>query len=177
MRDRTLYRKFNNQGMSFIEIIAVVLIVGILSAALLLNVGVINNPKATESAEKISAVLDKARLETMSRMDEELAVCLFEEDDKYYASIITEGGSPSCEDASAVCVGEKGMHILVSGKDIKDERIEIKYDKDSGSFAADSAIFRDGTAEILIEGKKEAKVVLVQRTGRNYIEQVEDLNE
>lgn len=177
IRDRKLCRKLNTRGMSFIEMIITVVIVGILSTALLLNVGVINNPKVTETTEKISSVLDKARLEAMSRMDENLAVCLFEEDEQYYASIVNEENSPSREDASAICVGKKGLQILVNGQDIKDESLELKYDKQSGAFVEDSAIFRDGTAEILIKGKKEAKVVLVQRTGRNYIEWVEDLNE
>lgn len=161
--------KRNDSGMSFIEMTVVVIIVGILATVSIMGVGTINHPKAMECAKLISAGLDKSRLEAMSRMDKEMTALIFSEDGKRFLTIAEAGEFPSKDDGRAVTLGDDNLEISVNGEKLGDDVLEIKFDKGSGAFT-DNGIFKEGSCELLVEGSKEAKVILVQRTGRNYIE-------
>lgn len=185
----------SNKGMSVIEIMVVVLLVGILATTSVIGISFMNRADAQDSAKRISALLDKGKLYAVSGgyAESPCMVMLYKEGNNYYGEIIYDKDTASGESPEgAVKIGKSSLNLVVikgngdpfdSNNDITsiEEGIKIvfEYDRASGAFKENSPnpevvggnpVFEAGTCKIGIQGTKTLNVVLVQLTGRNYIE-------
>lgn len=160
-------RQPNNRGFSLIELIVVVLILGILAGVATISISQITNSNVTACTRKLSNVLDKARIDTISKV-ETVTLTVYLEDGNYYARITVQGnpGEP-------VLLGNTGVSITAysSGTEYKVQDIdgiEIMYAKNSGAFIknSDSIVFD----KIIIKGSRQSTIYLVKETGRCYVE-------
>ncbi|MGN1083459.1 MAG: prepilin-type N-terminal cleavage/methylation domain-containing protein [Lachnospiraceae bacterium] len=159
----------NNAGMSLIEIIVVVLIIGILSAGAVMGFSFIRSMDASSAAEELASLLDRTKLTTISSKDTEMIkLQLMQEDGHYYGRIIKEVPGASAKELDKVEISGSGLTITAtnaSGTDTVDEShvCEFFYNKENGAFQSNYTV-------ITVTGTKTKTVRLVKATGRCYIE-------
>ena len=154
-------RKLNQAGMSLVELVVVILIIGILSATAGVGISFYNRMNATGAAEKLASALERARLLTISA-NRPVELVLDKEDNNYYA-IVKEAGV----ETDRVRIGTTVLDIKVNDSLVLNDTssFTFAYDKSNGAF--DSACLY---YNIVIEGNQTKTVYLVNATGRCYIE-------
>lgn len=154
-------RKLNQAGMSLVELVVVILIIGILSATAGVGISFFNRMNATSAAEKLASALERARVLTISA-DRSVKLVLEKVDNEYYA-VVKEAGV----ETDRVKIGNTALDIKVDGVLLTDTSNEsdftFEYKKSNGSFEGDKA-------KVVIEGNQTKTVYLVKATGRCYIE-------
>lgn len=157
-------KKLNQAGMSLVELIVAILIIGLLSAGGVAGIGYISSKDANGAAEKLHSLLERTRIMTISS-NQDVKVVILKDGDNYYGKIY-EGGN----EAEAVRLGSDALTVKVYGdspKTIGTESCTIAYKKENGAFKfADS----DKYTYFEIVGTETEKVYLVEATGRSYIE-------
>lgn len=176
MEQRTR-KKLNNAGMSLVEIVVVVLILGILSAGAVLGFSYINQADASSTAEQITSLLDRTkllRLATAEQTDDEanpkaieVKLILSQEDGKYYATIVQEIDTVKTEIDKAEIGGNRltlTVHNGAASTVIKDATTcEFTFQKSNGAFTS-------AYDKITVSSGDTCTVWLVNATGRSYIE-------
>lgn len=156
-------RKLNQAGMSLVELVVVILIIGILSAGSGIGIAFFNRMNATSAAEKLASTLERTRLLTISAAENTIKLVLDKEGTEYYA-IVLENDT----ETDRVKIGNTALDITVnhgvSSFELTDtSTFTFFYDKSNGAF--DSMY-----TSIVIEGNQTKTVYLVNDTGRCYIE-------
>jgi prepilin-type N-terminal cleavage/methylation domain-containing protein len=159
-------RKLNNAGMSLVEIIVVVLIMGILSAGTVVGFSFIRSRDASSAAESLISVLNRTKLQTTASSgvnDVQLQIVL--ESDGYYGKIL-QGGT----EIDKVEIGDSALTISFAENDAdtptainSSTPCIITYKKSNGAFS--SAYTR-----LVVAGSKTITVRMVKDTGRCYME-------
>lgn len=164
--------KNHNQGMSVLEVIVTMLIVGILATFISVNALAGQKQSAMLCAKNIAVILDKARVEAMTKVNSGVGVKIFADDEGYYASIVYSDGSQSDDvDNDTQFLGKKDLCIYINNNLINaKDSVFLKFDKSSGGFLDNRDVFQDGSGLIRIAGTDHVNLILVQRTGSNYIE-------
>ncbi len=161
-------KKLNNVGMSLVEIIVVVLIIGILSAGAVLGFSFINSMDASSAAEGIMSTLERTKLNTVSSGESDSIYLELCKDDNHYYCILWN----DTEQLDKVEVGGNGIDITVkedvSGLEtstvISDTvSYNFYYNKSNGSFGS-------GAHAIIVNGSDTVTIRLVNLTGRCYSE-------
>lgn len=165
-RDRLL----GNEGMTLVEVLVVVIIMGFISITAFVGLTQVNRMDALSAAEKIKSALSTTRMQTLSS-DSEILLTLKYDSDKgeYCGEIIKQNGGASVL-LDEISVGSKLAIVAYKGgiqTDLKTESITLAYDKSNGSFRAYDSKSYD---KIVVSGLKTKTVVLVNATGRCYIE-------
>lgn len=151
-------RKLNQAGMSLVELVVVILIIGILSAGSGIGIAFFNRMNATSAAEKLASALERARLLTISA-DRSVELVLDKEDTEYYA-IIKEAGV----ETDRVKIGNTALNIKVEGIELTDSLVfTFSYYKANGAF-------KSAYTNVVIDGNQTKTVYMVNATGRCYIE-------
>lgn len=156
-------KKQNNAGMSLVEIVVVVLILGILSAGTTMGFTYIRSMDASSAAEEITSLLERTRLNTLSAEEgSDVKLELKKDGDSYYG-IISQGGT----ELEKMAVGGNGLAISVTDAGgaetvVDGTPVEFTYHKSNGAF-------RSSYTKIEITGSKTVTVTLVTATGRCYI--------
>lgn len=151
-------KKLNQAGMSLVELVVVILIIGILSAGSGIGIAFFNRMNATSAAEKLASALERARLLTISA-DRTVELILDKEDTEYYA-IVKEAGV----ETDRVKIGNTALDIKVEGIELTDTlEFTFSYNKSNGAF-------NSAYTNVVIEGNQTKTVYLVRNTGRCYIE-------
>ncbi|MBQ9766480.1 MAG: prepilin-type N-terminal cleavage/methylation domain-containing protein [Lachnospiraceae bacterium] len=163
--------KLNNVGMSLIEIVVVVLILGILSAGAVYGFSYIRKMNASSSAEEIMMLLERTRLNVLAaeeetNPDDSVRLQLTKEGSQYYGTIL-KGSGASVTIIDKVEIGSEGISIKVtgSGTDITvsdTESAVFYYEKSNGAFRSDHT-------KIEVTGTKMVPITLVKGTGRCYM--------
>lgn len=154
-------KKMNNAGMSLVEIVVVVLIIGILASGAVIGFSFINSRDASSAAEGIVTSLERTKLDTLASKDAvQLELC--KEGNHYYGKL-TRGTS----EIDKIEIAGNGVSIKVINTDGTSTTIDsshsvtFKYKKANGAF--------DCTAETIeIVGSDTVTVHLVNATGRCY---------
>lgn len=153
-------RKLNQAGMSLVELVVVILIIGILSAGSGIGIAFFNRMNATSAAEKMVSALERTRMLTISaEKDREIKLVLVKEDTEYFA-IVTEDDV----ETDRVKIGNTALDIKVEGIELTDPlKFPFHYNKSNGAF-------NSPYTNIVIEGNQTKTIYLVNATGRCYIE-------
>jgi len=158
-------KKLNQAGMTLVELIVVILIIGILAVGSAVGINYASQMSATGAAEKFSSLLEKTRMYTISA-DEPVKLVLSREDDGYYGKII-RGSS----EVDKVKLGNGGLGITIKESGQPDQPVgtsedyEFSYKKSNGAFA-DACTY---TSVVITGGSKTKVVQLVHDTGRCYL--------
>ena len=162
-------RKKNNAGMSLVEVVVVVLIMGILSAGAVLGFTFIRNRDASSAAEALVTALNRAKLQTTaSGSGEDIKLQVVAESDGYYGRILKVSGGTTTE-IDKVEIGDSvisiaselpdGTRTSISGS----SPCEITYQKSNGAYTSPYI-------KLIVSGSKTITVRMVTSTGRCYIE-------
>lgn len=162
----------NNRGMSFIELVLIIVIVAVLSTggiAIYNSLGYANTKKA---AGHINDALSRARIETMSKKGFQY-LYLYQIGGRLYSKLCTEEG---------LSVGVYGELTSVEGKSFS-RNITLKYKTSTGTshelgdnesiciyFAKASGAFASNYTELILEsGNNSSIITCVKETGRHWV--------
>ncbi len=167
--------KLNNNGLSLVELIVVVMILGILSTTAVISISTIARANVSACTSKLSTLLDKTRIDTISK-EEVVLLNLYFEDKTYYAMISVNG-----TESEPVELGSDALTITLTSNAVTDidlksatkaAPVKISFYKGSGAYRSYGSL--SGTdlyyESIKVQGSKSETIVLVRDTGRNFIE-------
>jgi len=169
-------RKLNRAGMTLIELVVVILILGILSAGAAVGANYANQMDATSAAEKLVSLLERTRVYTISAEvisndpAVKVSLVLTKEGNTYYGKLMN--GSTEMDKVS---LGNESLTIKVTKtvingegleedetKEVEDGDYKILYKKENGAFW-------EAYKQIEIVGSKTRYIQLVHTTGRSYL--------
>jgi len=162
-------KKNRNSGVSLVEVIVVVLIIGIVAASTTFGISFLRSMDASATAKELMALLEKTRLQTLAMEEgEAVSLELYEADNKYYVRI-----KQGTKETDLVRLKGTGLSITVRATGTVPETVTIvkegespvvfSYDKGNGAFTSD-------WNRVEFSGTKEQTLVLVTKTGRCYLE-------
>ncbi len=167
----------NNLGYSLIELIVTVLIIAVVAGISAMSIQNMYRHDAMAGARKLSASLDRARIEAMSKLNGAVFLRIVRRGEDYQAELVlekTEGGVVVEEVIDTTILGSTNLSVTArdvlaptkADLELDDESdvIEIKFIKGLGGFMEDS------WTEIIISGSKTATVLLMTETGRSFVE-------
>ena len=126
-------QKRNNKGLSLVELIVVVAIMGVVMVGGVVTLGLIHNASAKEASAKLNSALNKTRTEAMSKAS--ASVEIYEgADSKYYADYYIAGTK-----RETVYIGSSRVDISYMDtngtNDIEDDdKLIISFDRETGAF-------------------------------------------
>ena len=168
-------RKLNQAGMSLVELIVVILILGILSVGTAVGINYAKQMDSTSAGEKLVSLLERTRVYTISAENTsdpllKVKLLLTKEGNTYYGTLMD--GSTQVDKVSlgngslTIKLTEEGASDLVIGSGgTPGASAEIAYKKANGAFD-DSCDYNS----IVIDGSKTRTIRLVNTTGRSYLE-------
>ena len=106
-------RKWNNAGMSLVEIVVVVLIMGILSAGAVIGFTFIRNRDASSAAEALLTALNRAKIQTTASDGvNDITLRVVADGDGYSAKILKSGTV-----IDEVEIGDSALTIVAKNDD------------------------------------------------------------
>lgn len=160
----------NQKGMSLIEIIVVIGIIGILAGVSVSLFGYIRSGNTKSAVKELDSAIDRLQINNMSKSTKEY-LYVYQSGSKYYVKRLSENldsfDSTKLDD-SGEKIGDSGVKIykdssdgtLVTGNDF----IRIGYAK-SGIY--DSAT---NVSAIVVDGSTTYTITLVASTGKHIVE-------
>lgn len=162
-------KKRNNGGFTLVELIVVVLVVGIISAVSVISLSTISRAKANGCTDKLVKLLDRTRMDSMSRVDGAVKLVVSKSGNAYYGTLYVDGGTVKDE----VELGDGGLEIRFVSDDPAQSRsvlvdeehsFTIKFKKGNGSLSFDAeALSFD---RIVITGTNTRTIRVYEETGR-----------
>ncbi len=156
-------RKLNQAGMTLIELIVVILILGILSTGAAIGINYASQMNSTSAAEKLVSLLERTRVYTISA-NGTVKLELVKEGNTYYGKLMNDATEV---DKVALGSGNLSMKVTDSAGDVvigSGTSVEIAYKKENGAFE-DSCTYDS----VVIGGSKTKTIQLVHTTGRSYL--------
>ena len=176
----------DNRGLSLIELVVVVMILGIVAATAIMSLTSMMRANTTRAAKILSGMLDKARIEAMVRTEDSTFLRLYMEDGMYYADIFqtdASGVSHSSGDPELLgsgsltfCAenGSESFTVTGSSDEGTGSYVDFVFKKSNGVLDMGKTSASDGTTgytAVRISGAKTEVVSIVKNTGRNYVSQ------
>lgn len=158
-------KKLNQAGMSLIELVVVILIIGILAVGSSAGISYASQMNATSAAEKLVSLLEKTRVYTLSA-DDSVKLVLSRDDNGYQGKIIK-----GAVEVDKVNLGNGGLTVTIKETGQSDltmgigDSYEFSYKKSNGAFE-DTCTY---TSVVINGGSKTRVVQLVHDTGRCYM--------
>ncbi len=166
-------RKLNQAGMSLVELIVVILILGILSAGTAVGINYANRMNSTSAAEKLVSLMERTRVYTISAEEtsndasaNKVSLVLTKEGNTYYGTLMY-----GTTEVDKVALGNTSLTIKVTktnasgGEDtvtIGSGEYTISYEKANGAFA-------EPYKQVEISGSKTRYIQMVHTTGRAFL--------
>lgn len=176
----------NNKGLSLIELIVVVAILGVFAGTVGFSIRMINSARTSSCAKDINSALDYVKTRTMSKEDPTYLIIYRstkEGKSGYYYAYSTKPDtfSPNEDvDRRAGTINIKLYYNLVGDtqeKELIDQYVVIGFDKASGAFknftpaAVGTKLVSGQVQKIKVAGSSSPSyVTLVVDTGKHYIE-------
>lgn len=178
--------KSNNKGVSLIELIVVILIIGILATMLVVNAASVQGRNAADAARKLSDLLDEVRLETMNRENGRMYVKVYMDastrDIKAQVFYQKEAGEV---EGDVIELGNSALSLTFNLENengaVTDSTtvlsptnpIYLQFSKSTGAFTKcsknDPSNIDKQFGSITFKGIRTATLVLVWDTGRSYL--------
>ena len=166
-------RKLNQAGMTLVELVVVILILGILSAGTAVGINYASRMNSTSAAEKLVSLMERTRIYTISAEEtsndtgaNKVSLVLTKEGNTYYGKLMY--GSTEVD---KVALGNSSLTIKVTkangsgGEDtdtIGSGEYKISYKNANGAFA-------EAYKQVEISGAKTRYIQMVHTTGRAYL--------
>lgn len=154
-----------------VEMVVVVLIIGVVSAAAVISLSTINRAKANGCTQRLTKLLDRTRNDSMSRVDGEVKLVVSKGEHAYYGTLYIGG-----EVRDEVELGDAGLTVeFFSGGVLvctvaEDSPFTIRFKKGNGSlvFSGAGAVHADNPEfdRIVITGSNTRSIRVYQETGR-----------
>ena len=161
-----------NKGMSFIELILVILIISILTTVGLSIYKSLGYADTKKAASHINSSLSRARIDTMSRREISY-LYLYRIDGRLYSKLSTEEGltvGVYGELTEAEGVGYSRNIILNYKTDTGVSRVLGDYECICISFLKSSGAFAGNYSGLILEsGNNNTTIACIKETGRHYI--------
>lgn len=161
-RKADMKKKWNNKGVTLIEILVVVAILSIAVGGAGLSISLAYSRDAEKCAKTINAALENARMMSMS----EKGIFTMEVDMVNNMLYIKN-------ESDTVVTEDLQSRVSISSP-TNDEAtsVTVQFDKSTGKVVSMSPESSDGILRITAENNngKKATVVLVKRTGKHYVE-------
>ena len=158
-------KKQNNAGFSLVELIVTILIMSILTAGVTVAVIAVHRADSDKEASKIATVLEKGRLQALSKTDD-VYVRLYADTDGNHISLV-QGATATVVDlddkATIAYKTSTGVETVLTGS----AEIKIYFSKSSGAFKDTPGYL---VQYIKVTADKDLYVCLVADTGRCYID-------
>lgn len=161
-------RKLNNAGMSLVEIIVVVLIMGVLSAGAVVGFSFIRSRDASSAAESLVSILNQTKIQTTASSGEnDIQLKIVQESDGYYGLILKSG-----TELEKIEIGDNALAIVAqgdTGSGVEPVTVSsstpctITYQKSNGAYTS-------AYTQLVVTGSKTVTVRMVTSTGRCYME-------
>ena len=159
-------KKWNNAGLSLVELIVTILIMSILTAGVTVGVAAMHRADAEKEASKIANVLEKGRVQSLSRA-EECYVRLYADDDGKYISFV-QGSVENIVSLDEKTVIAYKLNTEEETELTTETEVRICFSKSSGAFKmAPGGYFVE---YIKVTANEDLYVCLVEDTGRCYID-------
>lgn len=157
-------KKQNNAGFSLVELIVTILIMSILIAGVVVSVVSMHRADAEKEATKIANVLEKARIQVLSRSEDTYVRLYADANGKYIA--LVQGGVPTVikldDKVTVAYKTDIGVETTLTGSG----EVNIYFSKSSGAFKNTGYLVE----YIKVTADKDLYVCLVADTGRCYID-------
>ena len=175
------WMKKNNKGMSLVEIIIVIAIVGILAVASFSMAGNIKYANTQKTVESIEDKLDNLQITTMSKATKQY-LYIYRVGGSYYAKV----SSTATSNRNDALFDDQGTKLSNSALTISykphvgdskvlvgsDNFIRICYNRAGAFYYPGSGSTTLGTNcdKIYVNGSREYVITLVEETGKHYVE-------
>lgn len=168
-------KKLNQAGMTLVELIVVILILGILSVGGAFGINYAGQMNSTSAAEKLVSLLERTRVYTISAegtavvanpADNKVTLVLTKEGNTYYGKLLN-----GTTEVDRVALGNGSLSITATKEGTTGDEsttidnstsFTISYKKENGAFA-------DKYKTIVIGGSKTKTIQLIHATGRSYV--------
>lgn len=150
--------KKDNRGLSLIELIVVVAIMGILLAGGINYLGLLSSHSAKETATKLKSAMTEARTEAMSKSQASLRI--YEDGSEYYAELTVNGKIQSPVQIGNSRVEVTYERVATVEENLPVDGLVIEFDRDTGAFKPVD----------VLEGKNVyCRKIIVTAGSRSYI--------
>ena len=169
-----MHKGLNQKGVTLVEIILVIAIIGILASTSVMLIGHLRYADTQKTVETVNSSLDKLQVQTMSKAATP-HLYIYHLNDGYYLKIMNDdvkSFDSSKFDKKGVKLSNNRVDIYMeskSGTKVDGNKfIKIVYKK---SAAFDKDTDRTNVSQIVIDGVGTYTVKLIEETGKHFIEE------
>lgn len=173
----------NNKGISLIEVIIIVAVMGIMTGGIVLTFSIVNSVNTKGTAESVDSALEKVKTESMSKEKQTYLVIYKSSDasyEGYYMTSTTDKDTFIKTPETNKKIAAKNLSFVVNlsdgtSVDIASNCIFISFDRASGAFGScfvgDALIEHSGPKSIVISGGgRTNSIQCIPETGKHFVE-------
>lgn len=168
--EHKMRKKLNSAGMSLIEIVVVVLILGIMAGASTAGIAFMRSMDSSGAADSIVALLDRTKMNALALEEgADVRLVIYKDDNAYYGKIEKMEGGVRVE---LSCEKIAGNRVGITVYDTMGGTLELGEGTASAifTFQKSNGAFTSTNNKIVVSGSKTYTIYLVTDTGRSYIE-------